>query len=94
MAKKRSRKDPKIRYFNEVNFGISGGIISGACIFLMTLGYLLFGFFPESLSLVQDIYGKLGYDVNWFGLFLGAIYGFIDGFIIFWVFSLIYNRLR
>jgi len=79
---------------HEVNFGLAGGIISGACIFLMTLAYLLFGVFPESLSLVQDFYGILGYDVTWFGLFLGTIYGFIDGFILLWVFALIYNRLR
>ena len=79
---------------DELNFGIAGGFISAIIMFLLNLGYQIGGLFPETLSFAQDIYGFFGYDLTWFGLILGTIYAFIDGFIIFWVFALIYNKLR
>lgn len=79
---------------NPVNLGFAGGILGGAIILLMTLSGVFFRSFPESLSLVVDIYGWIGYDVTIFGAILGAIYGFIDCFIFFWLLVLLYNKMR
>ena len=77
-----------------VNLGFAGGILGGAIVLLMTLAGILFRALPETLSLVADIYGWIGYDVTIFGSILGAIYGFIDCFIFFWLLALLYNRMR
>lgn len=78
---------------NPIRLGFAGGILGGVIILLMTLSGLLFNSFPEFLSLIADIYGFAGYDVTWFGVILGGIYGFIDCFIFFCLFGLLYNRL-
>jgi len=78
---------------NALSLGVAGGILGGAIILLTTLAGLLFGGFPEFLSLIADIYGFGAYDVTWFGVILGGIYGFIDCFIFFWLLGLLYNRL-
>ena len=86
----KKRGNPKI---NALNLGFAGGILGGAILLLMTLAGLLFKAFPEILSLMADIYGFAGYDITWFGVILGGIYGFIDCFIFFWLLALLYNRL-
>ncbi|OYT36048.1 hypothetical protein B6U91_02000 [Candidatus Pacearchaeota archaeon ex4484_71] len=79
---------------DSVNFGLAGGIVVAFLMLLMNLAYQFWGLFPESLSLVQDIYGFVGYDLTWFGVLLGTIYAFFDGFVAFWLFALVYNGLR
>ncbi|MCA9487794.1 MAG: hypothetical protein KC516_02420 [Nanoarchaeota archaeon] len=91
MAKKRRRSSGN--KVNAVNFGYAGGIFFGAVILLMTLAGIIFRLFPETLSLVADWYGWLGYDVTIFGAILGAIYGFIDGFVFLWIVAKLYNRM-
>lgn len=81
------------RRINAMTLGIAGGILGGVIILLSTLAGFLFKIFPEFLSLISDIYGFAGYDVTWFGVILGGIYGFIDCFIFFWLLGLLYNRL-
>jgi hypothetical protein len=41
----------------------------------------------------MECYGIFGYSVSALGIILGAIYAFIDGFIIAGVFALLYNRM-
>ena len=77
-----------------MNLGFAGGILIGAIIFLMTLSGILFNLYPQMLSIISDAYGWLGYDVTPFGMVLGAIYGFIDGFIFFFLLGILYNRMR
>ena len=82
---------------NDVSLGIAGGILFGACMLLMTLFGILFSGFSTSLGFLVGSYGflgRFGYDVSWFGLLLGTIYGFIEGFLFFWILGLLYNRLR
>ncbi len=79
---------------NATNLGFAGGILGGAIILLTTLGGILFNLYPEFLSLIADLYGFIGYDVTWFGVILGGIYGFIDCFIFFWLLGVLYNRLN
>lgn len=75
-----------------VKFGLAGGIITALCV-VVTIIAGIFGLFPEYNSLIVSIYGFLGYGLNWIGVVLGAIYAFIDGFILTWIFALLYNKL-
>lgn len=81
---------------NAINLGFAGGILGGAIVLLTTLCGVIFPkLFTGFLNLIiQDIYGFIGYDVTWFGVILGGIYGFIDCFIFFWLLALLYNRLN
>jgi len=77
---------------NALKFGLAGGITAGICVALTTiLG--IFELFPEYNSLIVSIYGFLGYSISWLGVLLGAIYGFLDGFILVIIFAWIYNKL-
>ncbi|MFC1682448.1 hypothetical protein ACFL0X_02440 [Nanoarchaeota archaeon] len=101
MAKKKlkkiKRKINKLKYpkLNALKFGLAGGILSGACIFLTTLAgvYGWFGGFQIWNSIILDIYGFIGYSKTWGGSILGAIYGFADGFVFTALFAWIYNKL-
>jgi len=77
-----------------VKFGLAGGILTALCVATTTLAgiYGWMGGFSMWNSIIIDIYGNLGYNITWAGLLLGAIYGFIDGFIATWIFALIYNK--
>jgi len=82
----------KFGKFNALKFGIAGGITTGICVaFTTILG--IYGFFPEYNNLIVSIYGFLGYSISGVGVFLGAIYGFIDGFLLTAIFAWIYNKL-
>ena len=75
-------------------FGLAGGIITAICIFVMTISALVLpSYAPDYSSLLIQIYGFLGYRISIFGAFLGAVYSFIDGFVLTWIFALIYNKL-
>ena len=79
---------------NAVKFGLAGGILSGLFILLLTFFSLVgSGYASTWTGMIVEIYGFLGYSISWFGVVLGAIYGFIDGFIFCGVFALIYNKL-
>lgn len=80
-----------------LGLGLAGGILVGACIFLITLCGILFNWFSIPLNTMIGSYGflgRLGYDVSLFGLLIGTIYGFIEGFVFFLVLGSLYNRLR
>ena len=77
-----------------LKFGLAGGIVTAIYIALMTLIAIIRPDYAiTSIDLLVEIYGFIGYDVNWLGILLGAIYGFVDGFIFTWIFALIYNKL-
>lgn len=87
MIKKREK-------INAFNLGVAAGILGGAYILLMTFSGILFNWYPQTLSLIADWYGLIGYDVTIFGAILGTVYGFIDCFIFFWLLGLLYNRMN
>jgi len=77
---------------NTFKFGLAGGITVAICIaFTTILG--IYGFFPEYNNLILSLYGFLGYSLSGLGVLLGAIYGFIDGFLLTVIFAWIYNKL-
>jgi hypothetical protein len=82
----------KFGKLNTLKFGLAGGITAGFCMMLTTiLG--IYGLFSEYNNFIVSIYGLFGYSISWIGVFLGAIYGFIDAFLLTAVFAWVYNKL-
>ena len=96
MPEQTNPKQPKPKQhfakLHPIKLGLACGIISAIFILITTIA-AAFGFFELTAVLIQDIYGFMGYNIGLKGILLGPIYGFIDGFIITWVFALIYNKL-
>lgn len=106
MAKKKSKKiNPKVMQkdvdetgvtvvarLHALKFGLACGILSWVFIALTTIAGMQ-GYFAEFNALIESVYGFLGYSVSGAGILLGAIYGFIDGFVGGAVFAWLYNRL-
>ena len=79
---------------NALKFGLAGGIITVICVFFTGLATLIGpGFFPSLTNFFTQIYGIFGLQANIFVVILTSILSFIDGFIITWIFALIYNKL-
>ncbi|MBU2577160.1 MAG: hypothetical protein KKF50_05580 [Nanoarchaeota archaeon] len=80
---------------NAVKFALAAATIFAAIVLLASLATItnIFGGFPILVSLISEIYGRMGYTTTYLGSALGAIYIFIDIFILTWVFALLYNRL-
>ena len=74
--------------------GLALGKVFAIVIFLTTLAgfYKFFGGFPMINLFLIDIYGKLGFNISWGGAIIGAVYGFIDGFLLGALFAWIYNK--
>ena len=71
-------------------FGLAGGVLWGAMVFLCTWLNIFFGYGPMWMSLLADFYP--GFHVSFIGSFIGLIYGFIDGFIALFVIGWLYNK--
>ncbi len=75
-------------------FALAGGIITAICIFFSTIVAVISpGYGAAYIGILESIYGFLGYKATFFGAVLGAVYSFVDGFILTWIFALIYNKL-
>lgn len=101
MAKKKNKILRKINSYKEkklklkvLDFALAGGKVCALMVALSTIAgiYGILGGFPLFNSLIADIYGNLGYSLSWKGVLLGAIYGFLDGFIFFGLMAWLYNR--
>lgn len=93
MPKKESKKE-KTGKLKALRFALAGGITTGICVFITTiLAIIIPGYATLTVSLIKDIYGFLGYNASIPGAILGAIYGFVDGFILTGIFALVYNKL-
>ena len=97
MIKKRVARRVRVIDYSRLHiwkFGLAGGKICALVVFLTTLAglYNILGGFPMWNLFIFDIYGKLGFSISWGGAILGAIYSFIDGFILTVLFAWIYNR--
>jgi len=80
---------------NPVKFALAAAIIMAAVVLLITLGAVtnIMGGFPTLVSLIEDIYGRIGYATTYLGALLGAVYIFVDTFILMWIFAWLYNKL-
>jgi len=75
---------------NSVKFGLAGGIATALCV-LVTLLSSSFGYAVDAGNIILGIYGFLGASLSTWGIVLGTIYSFIDGFVLTWIFALLYN---
>jgi hypothetical protein len=79
---------------NALKFALAAGIWLAICTSLVTISALLkvpgFIEFANSLAIV---YSPYGYSVSVFGILIGAIWGFIEGFVHFGIFAILYNKL-
>ena len=75
-------------------FGVAGGLVTVICVFFTGLAVLIGpGFIPSLANFFTQISAIFGLQVNIFSVILISILSFIDGFILTWIFALIYNKL-
>ncbi len=80
---------------NIKRLALAGGIYLSACTALVTVSSLLgVPGFPQFTKILADIYGPWGYSISWVGVFIGAFWGFVEGFVHFGIFGWIYNKLN
>ena len=80
---------------NKVKFALAAAIIMATIVLLTTLAAIwnIIGGSSILVSLIEDIYGRIGYTTTYLGALLGAVYIFIDTFILSWIFAWLYNKL-
>jgi hypothetical protein len=77
---------------NPLKLGLAAGIICGLMIFIMTWISMYTGYGLFWLSQWMDIYP--GFDLSIKGTFIGLLFGFVDGFIFFFVLGWLYNLFK
>lgn len=77
---------------NPRKLGLAAGIVWGLSMFVCTILAMWTGYSGMFLHMMGSIYP--GFTISWLGVFLGAIYGFIDGFVGFFLLGYVYNKLR
>lgn len=82
----------KVKYDIQ-KFAITGGIFTAFMFLLITIFSKFFGIFASLVNTLLDIYGTLGYDVSYFGMFLGVVYGFVTGYILWTIYAKIHYYL-
>ncbi|QVL56717.1 MAG: bacteriophage holin [Simkaniaceae bacterium] len=71
-------------------FGLAGGVLWGAMMFICTVLSIYTGYADTFLLAMKSCYP--GYSLTWGGAFLGLIYGFIDGFVGLAILAWLYNK--
>ena len=77
---------------NEKYLGLAGGILWGFCMLITTWISVGTGYASGLLNAMSTIYP--GYTVTLWGCVLGMIYGFLDGFIGFYLLAWLYNSFQ
>ena len=70
--------------------GIATGIFLGVGIFVFDAYSILFGT-GGNIGIIR--WFVPGFDRNWAGAFIGLVVGFIEGFLVYSIFALLYNRI-
>ncbi|MDD5651093.1 MAG: hypothetical protein PHF86_11865 [Candidatus Nanoarchaeia archaeon] len=79
---------------NVLKFALAAGIWLGLCFSLVTiLSLLKMPGFVSSSEMLVSFYGWWGYSVSIQGIFIGAFYGFVEGFVHLGILAWIYNKL-
>jgi hypothetical protein len=79
---------------NALKFALAGGISISLMATLVTLSALLkWPGYVEFAQGLSKIYGAYGYSVTWTGVFVGAFWGFLEGFVHIGLIGWIYNKL-
>ncbi|MFH1196775.1 MAG: hypothetical protein V1720_13820 [bacterium] len=69
---------------------LSGGIISGLILLLLTYAFILMGYEGATLVKLRNIY--LGYSITWVGGLIGFLWGFLTGLVFGAILAWLYNR--
>jgi len=77
---------------NPKNFGLAGGIIWGAGLFILVLISLGTGFGADFLARLSKLY--IGMSISIVGAIIGGIWAFIDAFAGLYIFAWLYNWLE
>jgi len=72
-------------------FGLACGILWGVGLMLVTWWFMIVGSPGSTLAKLGIVY--IGYNVSFWGGFVGLIWGFLDGFVGGFIFSWLYNKL-
>ena len=78
-----------------LRFALAGGIWLGLCYATVTLFTLMNipGFSPVA-EFFRQCYGAYGYSISWWGIIVGGVWGFVEGFIHIGFFGWLYNWLN
>lgn len=80
--------------FNVFKFALTAGIYCAFVFFAATLLALMnVGGLVEFAQSLERFYGSWGYSVSPKGLLVGIFYGFLEGFMHFGLFAVLYNKL-
>jgi len=98
MAKKSAKKSTSKFKANDKKLdlnriAVAGGLFTTIILLILGLCSKFFGLFLQTENIFLDLFGKIGYDITYFGLILGIVYGFIFGYLLFWFYAYIYSRL-
>ncbi|MFH1456371.1 MAG: bacteriophage holin [archaeon] len=84
MAKKKS-------LFQPVKIGLAIGILWSVTVFITTIYSMWTNYAPDFLNIFSQMYP--GHSVSLLGASIGAVYGFVDLFIMGFIFAWLYNKL-
>jgi len=87
------RSDNKKQKYDIEKFAMTGGIFLAFIFLLITVFAKFFQIFSSLANTLLDIYGSLGYDISYFGMFLGVIYGFVTGYLLWVIYAKIHYLL-
>ena len=96
--RRRSSAYPKIKNTGAkkpwIKKGLTGGLLFAIILLVLSLlsKYLLI--FNGFTNFFMDLFSEFGYDLNLFGLILGTIYAFITGYILFCLYTWIFEKLK
>ena len=77
-----------------LKFGLAAGMTIGIFVTLATLLALAnIQGFTGLCEIIEKFYGPWGYSISPLGILIGGAYGFGDGFIVVFIFALVYNKL-
>jgi hypothetical protein len=77
-----------------LNFALAGGISLALSAALATsLSLLGVPGFPQFTTILINLYGAYGYAVSPLGVLVGALWGFVEGFVHLGLLAVIYNTL-
>jgi hypothetical protein len=75
-----------------MRLGIAGGIVGAICMFIMTILAMHTGIGQAWVAMMVGVYP--GYAATMAGAFIGAIWGFIEGFVGFYLIGWFYNHIK
>ena len=79
---------------NTLKLALAGGIYVSIMVILITIASMMnIPGFVEFSSFLEIFYGFYGYSVTWVGIIIGALLGFVEGFICLGLLVWIYNKL-